>query len=185
MQDATPTTGPRVAPITDEECSEQVREFFAEIDGPGGRRGLSKFNVVRTLAHHPDLAARYMNLGVHVLRLSSLPPRLRELTVLRTACLFRADYEWTKHAEEARRLGVSEEEIEAIRVGSDSSVFSGLEKSALRAVEQLQKDTDIDDETWTVLAEHLDQPQLLDFLVTVGSYAMLAMVVNALRVDEE
>ncbi|MBO0728196.1 MAG: carboxymuconolactone decarboxylase family protein [Acidimicrobiaceae bacterium] len=179
------TTGPRIAPITDEECTDEVRAFFAEIDGPGGRRGLSKLNILRTLAHHPELARRYLNFGLHILRFSSLPPRLRELITMRTACLFRADYEWTKHAQEARRLGISEEEIDATRVGSDAPLWSDLDRSALRAVEQLKQDTDVDDETWKVLAEHLDQQQLLDFLFTVGCYAMLAMVLNGLRVEEE
>src|SRR5688572_21218860 len=45
----------------------------------------------------------------------SLPPRLRELVILRIAVLNRAPYEFDAHVAHAKKAGLSDREIEAIR----------------------------------------------------------------------
>ncbi len=176
----------RIAPITpEEEASDKVRAYFAAMEGPGGRKGGTKLNLVLTLANYPELATRYHQFGMHVINFTSLPPRLMEIVTCRTAWLYRSDYEWTKHTAKARKLGVTEAEIEAISHGHYAGIFSPLETHALNATDQLHANTAINDATWTGLAQGLDEKQLLDLLFTVGSYAMLAMVLNGVRVQNE
>jgi alkylhydroperoxidase family enzyme len=146
---------------------------------------MSRLNIIRTLAHHPDLAIPYLNFGMRILRFSSLPPRLRVIATLRTAWLYHCGYEWKEHVSHAPRAGITEEEVEAAKVGSSDPLWTDLERTVLRAVEQLRDETTIDDETWAALSAEFDQRQLLDFLFTVGNYAMLAMVVNSARVELE
>ena len=186
MADRTsPVTTPRIPPTTAGQWPDEVRESFARVEVPGGQLDFSKLNVTLTLAHHPELAIPYLNFGMHILRGSTLSERVREIATLRTAWLYRSDYQWQKHAQAAQRIGMTPEEIEAIKAGADSPVWSQFERHLLRAVDQLRNHTAIDDETWNGLGEHLDRRQLLDFLFTVGSYAMLAMVLNAVRVQLE
>jgi alkylhydroperoxidase family enzyme len=180
-------TGPaRLRTITPaEEENDQVRQYFAAMEGPGGRKGGTRLNLVRTLARYPELAMRYNSFGMHVLNGSLLAPRLREVVTCRTAWLYRSDYEWTKHAARAKTLGITDAEIEAIRSGRYDGAFSPLERHALAAADQLQASTSIDDKTWAGLAAELDDKQLLDLLFLVGSYAMLAMVLNGARIQNE
>jgi 4-carboxymuconolactone decarboxylase len=180
-----PVTTPRIPPITPSQWTDEVKEFFAEREGAGVQPGISKLNITLTLAHHPDLALPYLQFGMHILNRSTLSGRVREIATLRTAWLYRSDYEWDKHAQGAKNIGMTAEEIEAIKAGADDPVWSKFERYVLRAVDQLRNDVAIDDETWNGLAEHLDRRQLLDFLFTVGSYAMLAMVLNGIRVQLE
>jgi 4-carboxymuconolactone decarboxylase len=180
-----PLTTPRIPPITPSEWTDQVREFFAQREGAGSQPGLSKLNITLTLAHHPDLAIPYLKFGMHILNRSTLSGRVREIATLRTAWLYHSEYEWDKHAQAAKNIGMTAEELEAIKTGADAPVWSKFERHLLRAVDELRNDVAIDDETWNGLAEQLDRRQLLDFLFTVGSYAMLAMVLNGIRVQLE
>jgi 4-carboxymuconolactone decarboxylase len=176
---------PRIVPTTPSQWSDEVKEFFAQREAAGAQPNFARLNVTLTLAHHPDLAIPYLQFGMHILNGSTLPARVREIATLRTAWLYRSDYQWTKHAQGAQRIGMTAEEIEAIKAGADSPLWSKFEADLLSAVDQLRDDTAVDDETWNGLAGHLDRRQLLDFLFTVGSYAMLAMVLNAIGVQLE
>lgn len=175
----------RIAPLIPSEWTERVRDVFEAAEGPPARETGSKLNIVRTLARHPDLAIKYLQFGMYMLRSTSLPWRIRELATLRTAWLCNSEYEWTKHVQNALGEGMSAEEIEAIKAGSDASVWSDIDRDVLSAVDQLHTNTAIEDRTWSGLARHMDERQLLDFLFIVGSYVMLAMVLNGLRVELE
>ena len=176
----------RIATITPEQENDpKVREYFAAMEGPGGRAGGTKLNLVLTLARYPELAIRYHGFGMQFINFSSLPNRLAEIVTVRAAWLYRSDYEWTKHVAKAKRFGVTDAEIETIRDGSFGGTLSKLERHALRATDQLHAHTAIDDATWAALAAELSEKQLLDLLFTVGSYAMLAMVLNGARIQNE
>ena len=81
-----------------------------------GRRGSVPANVLVWLKN-PDLAARAQKLGELIRYDTSMPPRLSELAILVVAKHWRTPYEWAVHAVEARKAGVNEAVIEAIRVG--------------------------------------------------------------------
>lgn len=179
-----PESPPRIEPLPPEQATGAAREFFDFIESPEGLPGASAFNVVRTLAQHPELARRYLNFGLHIRRFSTLPVRLRELATLRTAWLYEATYEWERHVLSALRgQHVTKDEVEALKAGPDSPVWTPFERDMLRAVDQLRSETRIGDGLWSSLSSQFDDRQMLDFVFTVGSYAMLAMVLNAVRVQ--
>jgi alkylhydroperoxidase family enzyme len=176
--------GPRIEPIAAGDETERVRAFFAHVEG-SGLPGLASLNIVRTLARHTDLATPYFDFGQHILRGSSLPPRVQVLATLRTAWLYDCDYEWRAHARFARHIGMTAEEVEAVRLGADASEWSETERAVIHAVDELRSDTTVTDATWDSLAESFTVEQLLDLLFTVGHYAMMALVLNALRVPPD
>ena len=176
---------PRIAAVEPADYPEKLKDFLSGLTASGLPPAIGQLNVVRTLANHPDLAVAYMSFGTYVLGRSSLPDRVRELTTLRTAWLCNSHYEWDHHARRARLAGMTDAEIDGTRVGSDSPVWSGLDRDVLTAVEQLHQDTSIGDDVWGRLSRHLDQRQLLDLLFAVGCYVTLAMALNGLRVAQE
>jgi 4-carboxymuconolactone decarboxylase len=185
MMSFSPHANPRIQPLSATDQAASAESVYAKIEGPGGRQGGSQLNITRTLAHHPDLARSYLEFGLHVLNGSTLPERVKEIATLRTAWLYDSEYEWTKHAVRAERIGMTREEIAATKMEAESAIWSEFEKAVVRAVDSLKRDTAIDDATWKVLARTLDHRQLLDFLFTVGNYAMLAMVLNGVGVELE
>ena len=55
----------------------------------------------------------------------------------------------------------------------------------IRATEELLASWTLGDDTWAALAEALDDRQLMDFVFTVGSYALFAMACNSFGILPE
>jgi alkylhydroperoxidase family enzyme len=140
-------------------------------------------NLLGTFARHPALTRAYNTFNGHVLFSSTLPPRLRELVVLRVAAVRDAAYEWAQHVVLATGEGITPDEIERVRTRPDAVEWSRLEASLLQAVDELVRDASIDDGTWAVLASELDDQQLMDFVFTVGAYDLLAMMMRSFGVQ--
>jgi 4-carboxymuconolactone decarboxylase len=167
---------PRLGPLSDSELDPEVRERFGDEE---------ILNIFRTLARHPKLLKRWLVFGNHVLGKSSLSARDREILILRIGWLCQAGYEWGQHVEIARRIGVSDEEIERIGVGPDAGQWDEREQALLRAVDELHADAFVSDDTWLRLSAHYEETQMLDILFTVGQYNMVSMVLNSLGVQPE
>jgi 4-carboxymuconolactone decarboxylase len=167
---------PRVQPLGDDQLDPEVRQRFGA--GP-------ILNIFRTLAHHPGLMKRWVVFGNHVLAKSTLPPRERELAILRIGWLCRCGYEWGQHVAIARSAGLGDEEIARIAKGPDAAGWSDLERWLLRATDELHADAFISDATWAALSAHYDVQQLLDLVFTVGQYNLVSMALNSFGVQPE
>jgi len=167
---------PRVPPLPVEQMDPEIRERLG--DGP-------VLNIFRTLANHPKLMKRWLVFGNHVLGHSTLPPRERELVILRIGWLCRSAYEWGQHVRIALGSGLSQAEIDRIPLGPDAPGWSGLERALLRATDELHADAFISDATWSALAAQLDTRQLMDLIFTVGQYNLVSMALNSLGVQPE
>ncbi len=166
---------PRLAPLSDAELPPEVRETFG--GGP-------ILNIFRTLAHHPKLMKRWLVFGNHVLAKSSLPPRERELVILRIGWLCRAGYEWGQHVQIGLAAGLSQAEIDRIPAGSKAEGWSELDRALLDASDELHADAFVSDATWERLAG-LDVQQRMDLVFTVGQYTLVCMALNTLGVQPE
>lgn len=137
-------------------------------------------NAIATFVNHPDLTRAYLTFSFYLLMRSTLPPRLRELAVLRVSDLTSCAYEWDEHVAIGKAAGLSTEDIAALQRGEAADDF---DRTVLTAVAELVEKTRISDETWTALGERLDKRQLMDFVFTIGGYHMLAMALNTFGVE--
>jgi AhpD family alkylhydroperoxidase len=137
------------------------------------------------MLHHPRLAGPFLTYNNVLLTKPALDPRARELMVLRVAWRTRSKYEWVQHVKLAPRWGITPEEIEAIALGADADMWTPLERDLLAATDQLLDRYRIDDDTWTRLAEHLDEAQLVEVVFVVGTYTCLAMAFNSFGLQLE
>jgi AhpD family alkylhydroperoxidase len=135
-----------------------------------------------TLARHPDLARAFLGFNRHLLFESTLPPRTRELLILRTAAICECAFERVQHEVIARREGLDDEAIARTTEGPDAAGWSAEDATLVRATDELLAGWTITEPTWEALAGTLDDRQLMDLVFTVGSYAMLAMAFNAFGV---
>src|SRR5687767_5349779 len=107
---------PRIELIT--EKSQIPAERHAEYDeivGVLGRVG-GPFGV---LMYSPGLAEMVCKTGAHVRLQSELTMVERELALLSTSREKDAAYEWASHAPTARKAGMREEAIEAMKTAAD------------------------------------------------------------------
>ena len=169
---------PRIAALSPDQWNEQAREIMQPMVDQG-----SDYNVFRTMVNHPGLARRWMVFANHVLGKSTLPERERELVIMRIGHLCRSGYEWDKHANISRFLGMSETEIESSKTGPESEGLSELDRLLLQATDELHGDAFITDETWNGLKQHLSDQQLMDQVFTVGQYNMVSMALNSFGVQ--
>ena len=114
-----------------------------------------------------------------------LSPRLREIAILRTGWLCRAEYEWGQHTVLARKAGVSDEEVARVKRGAEAEGWTELEAAVLRAADELYSGACITDETWAVLAAHLDERQLIEVPMLVGQYHIVSFTLNTLGIQRE
>jgi alkylhydroperoxidase family enzyme len=165
---------PRLAPVPDEGRTEaQVAMLASRPD----------YNIYKTLAHHPELYARWSGFGRFVLNGSSLPAREREIAMLRMGWLCQSEYEWAQHARIAKdSAGMTDEEIHRIAEGPDAAGWSDFERALLRMVDELRYEAMISDGTWAALRERYSDQQVMEALFTAGQYQLVSMALNSLGV---
>ena len=177
----TPRPGPRIPPLPEACWDDAVR---AALDrGSSSLRVAKTPNVVGTLLHHPDLAGRFLAYNGLFVTDSTIDVRLRELLILTVARAARSPYEWLQHVRTAERYGVGPEDIGAIAAGARLDSWSPAEVAAVDAAAQLLDGYSVDDATWSRLMTHFDYRQVVEIVFAVGTYACLAMSVNAFRVQ--
>ena len=168
-----PTT-PRIAPLPDDERSPDVRALL-------GASMLGEANIFTTLVRAPGLYRKWLPFGGKLLN-GKLPARERELAILRTGWNCRAEYEWAQHVRIGRDAGLSDDEIGRVATLGPSG-FVGLDQLVLAASDELHADWCVTDATWEGLAAHLDDQQLIELVMLVGHYHMVAMTLNSLGVQ--
>lgn len=173
---------PRIAPLGPEQYGEKEVSIVNEIRRRVGATPLDELpEYFATMIRHPKLMQRQIELSLELLR-GVLPPRDREIVILRVAWLNQAPYEWGEHVEAAKRMaGLTSEEIERITLGAETVGWSSHERSLLNAVDELTDDAMISDGTWSVLAHTYDEKQLIELLVLVGVYQGVAYLQNSAR----
>jgi 4-carboxymuconolactone decarboxylase len=174
-------TKPRLEPLAEEKWDDETREMLERLKVDG-----RVFNIFRTLAAHPKLLRKWLVFGNHILNKSTLPPRERELLILRVGWLCRAEYEWGQHVVIGKRAGLTDDEIDRVKKGPDAPGWSEFDATLLRAVDELREQAFISDAVWDALAATYDTRQLLDLIFTVGQYNLVSMALNTLgvRLDE-
>jgi len=173
-------TQARIPALTPEQWNDKAREIMQPFVESG-----QDYNVFRTMMNHPDLARRWMVFATHILRQSSLPERERELVILRIGHRCNSGYEWHKHADISRYLGMTEAEIDSSRTGPDTPGLTPLDRLLLLATDELHTDAFISDATWQGLCEHYSTEQLMDLVFTVGQYNMVSMALNSFGVQQD
>jgi len=182
---------PRLAPIPPEEWGEDARAALA---GAYSENVVARLlstepgstpmpNALSTLMHHPALAGPFLAYNNVLLQTPTLDPRARELIVLRVAWRTRSRYEWVQHLRLAPRVGITPDEIAAIADGSGGDVWTPLEADLLAATDQLIDGYRVEDDTWSRLAEKLDERQLVELVFVVGTYTALAMAFRSFGVQ--
>src|ERR1700761_4877997 len=179
MNDIVRPSSPRIHPLPRGERDAESRVL---IDSIGSS---ATDNTFDTLIRHPNLLRQWMPFTVALAVTGVLPPRLRELAILRTGWLCRAEYEWGQHVVLARRVGTSIGEIAGVKIGPEVEGWTELEPAVLRAVDELPSDACVTDNTWAVLAAHLDERQLIEVPKLVGQYPIVSFTLTTLGIQRE
>ncbi|MFF5257443.1 carboxymuconolactone decarboxylase family protein [Actinomadura viridis] len=167
---------PRIAPLPEAEWSETLT-MVTTVTGP--------LNIFTTLGRHPELFEAWIGFGSMLLLKGTLSGRVRELAILRTAHLRSCAYEWEHHHRLALDAGLSEVEIAALRLDLADHPWDGRDRAVLQAADELHARGTLGDGAWAALAAHFGERELIELVMLIGHYHMVAFALNALRVRPE
>ena len=171
---------PRIPPLPPEERDEQHAELLGQASVPGSEA----MHIFSTLVRHPGLFRKWLPFGGKLMA-GKLPPRDRELLILRTGWNCTSEYEWGQHVLIARQVGVADDEIERVKAGPDAPGWDPFDATLLRAADELHHEHRVADATWGALAARYDERQLVEVPMLVGHYHLVAFTLNTLGVERE
>lgn len=167
---------------TREDLPPEQQPIFDEIAAAYSGEMVGPFRV---LLHSPEVARRICHTGAYLRLESALPADVKELGVLTTAREFDCQYEWEVHEPVARRAGVREETITAIRDHKAPQDLTPEEAVVVKYVQELLRNHRVSESTFQAALERFGTLQLTDLTATIGQYSMLACALNAFDVQPD
>src|SRR6185312_9067263 len=170
-------TTPRISVLEPAEMTPAARKIFDPTDS-----GREIIPLYRTYAHHPRLAAPRQLQSFHINSKTTLSMREKEMTLVRITYLNGGDYPWAEHVINARKVGVTDDEIRRLST-PHSTGWNAKEAALVRAIDEIYAADKISDETWKALTPNYSDSQILDLLVAAAGYRMTAMSSNSFGVQ--
>ncbi|MEU8800649.1 hypothetical protein [Spirillospora sp. NPDC048819] len=169
----------RLPIIAPDEMSERQREIAERI---AGRRGAVR-GPYRVWLQSPELCERVEALGAFVRFESSLPLRLRELSLLMAARHWDAQYSWNAHVDKTVEAGIPAEAVQAIAERREPEFDRDEDAAFYRFCHELLEEHFVSEETFRAAHGHFGSQGLVDAVGSLGNFSMLGMCLNAFQVD--
>ncbi len=169
----------RLKPITGK--NDVTAEHHAIVDSIVESRGAVQ-GPFTMLLHCPPLAERVMRLGAYVRFEGKLDHRVRVLAAMTVAREFDAVYIWGAQTGQARKQGVAEATIAAIRE-KHSRRLPPEDAQIVNFTRELIRKHRIAAASVEALRQRFGDEQLIELTGTIGYYSMLAMTANACELE--
>ena len=166
--------------ISLDQMNVKQKKVFEEITS--GPRGSVRGPFI-PLLNSPELADKVQKLGQFVRYECSIPWKLREIAILVTAYHWKAQYEWFAHDAEARRAGVSESIIEAIRIGERPDFRSSDEEEIYDFCNELYETKGVSDPTFEKIIKRHGLQGATDLSGLLGHYNLIAITLNIFDIE--
>jgi alkylhydroperoxidase family enzyme len=171
---------PRIAPA-EPPYTPAIAEALERIMPPG----MAPLVLFRTMAKSPRVFAKMFAGGL--LDKGPLSLRQREVVIDRTTARLGCEYEWGVHiALFAGRAGFDAAQTAATVHGTaDGDGWTEDEKALLALVDDLVDRHTLSDATWSQLATHFDEAQILEAIALAGYYHTISFLCNGLALPLE
>jgi len=174
-QSTSPTN--RFPALTEDTMTDAQREMVADIKGfsLNGLRG--PYNM---MLRSPEAAKRFQHLGKYIRFETGIDERLIELAVLIHARVWSDQYEWYLHAPRALEAGLSEDKVEALRLGQVPEGMSEDESVIFAYVLELEVTHKVSDDTFARALSLLGEQVVTDLVFMMGQYTTISMILAVL-----
>jgi 4-carboxymuconolactone decarboxylase len=169
----------RLTPITSKQ--QVAAKDQAIVDGIVASRGALQGPFTMFL-HCPELAGRLAHLGAFVRFEGSLDMRVRVLAAMTVARELDAVYVWGAQTGQARKLGVPETTIAAVR-DKHSRGLPPEDAQIVDFTRTLLRQHRVDDATVKALRARFGDDGFIQLTGAIGYYSMLSMTVNACELE--
>ncbi|MFT4210598.1 MAG: carboxymuconolactone decarboxylase family protein [Microbacterium sp.] len=169
----------RIAKIAPEEMTPRQKEVADRIAGGRGRLG-APFQV---WLQSPELCDRVEQLGAYLRWDSSLPLRLRELSLLIAARYVDAQYSWNAHVDVAVREGISPEAVDQLARHERPILEPEEDQVFFDFCDQVLREHFVSQELFDAMVAHFGEVGVVDTIASLGNFTMLGMLLNSFEVD--
>jgi len=147
---------------------------------------MADLSVFQVLLRHPALAGALHEPLSLLLWRGTLDARLRELVIMRIGWATGSVYEWTQDWWVARGLGVSAEDLLAVRAWREYPGFGPAERAVLAATDEVLDGGAVTAETWAECEQHVGGPEhLLELIAAIGNWRMFSTLLRSLAIPLE
>ena len=192
LLDRSQPTMTRLSLLRPHELDTRQRALYEAITGGRRKSGHQHFSLrnddgslagpFNALLHAPVVGARLSSLGEAIRFDTGLEDREREIAILAVAASRHASYEWYAHERVGRACGLTDEEIEGLRRGKGDMLHSGREALVGLVAATLASGQPLDDALYGRLVDELGDAGVVELVILVGYYVMLATVLEAFAV---
>ena len=172
---------PRINLVEKEHAHPTFREIYERQE----ERGFPVLNIVKLLAHCPEIGNSYQRFAGSILRGENVPAKLRELATLRVGYLAQAEYEFIHHTPLGLRAGLSQKQIDDIGNWPDSPEFDETERTVLRYTDEVARDNAVTDETFAGLKGLFSEHDIVELTLVIGYFVMLCRILVAFQIELE
>jgi 4-carboxymuconolactone decarboxylase len=167
---------PLVVPGTRPELADVERDIVAE------RGRISP--LYQALLNSPPIASGWEKLLTAVRNRTGIPGHLRELVILRVAVVNRAAFEFEAHVGPARKAGLAQEKIDAVRAWQPGTqgIFDADEALVLELADAMTRAIEVPDALMAKVQARFDPRGVVEIVTTVAAYNMVSRFLVALAI---
>ena len=171
----------RLPVVTSEMVPEEFREAFAEVTAPAGGSitgGPGSFTI-----NSPEMAKRRNHLTSYLRYETQFPKRVQELAILTTARAMDCQYVWNAHAPAARKEGVADVLVDAIRDRRPLPDMAPDEEAIVNYGNEFFKNHKVSQATFDKALEQFGAQHLVELTALMGHYAQTSFFLNAFEAE--
>lgn len=171
--------------IKQDDLDPKQREAWDQITG-GNRGALERmltpegglYGPFNAMLYNPRLGKDVARLGASLRFRGQLSDRIRELGILIVGAHWKADFEFWAHKNIGLDVGLSEEEIEAVRIGAPVPLSDAAELAAVDLARELLANGKVSNTVYREAANALGDAGLVELVYLVGYYCLISLSLN-------
>lgn len=171
----------RTPVVTRDMVPEQFREAFDELTANSG--GTITGGPASITINSPEMSRRRSHTTAYLRFDSTFPKRIQELAILTTARAMDCQYVWNAHAPAARREGVSDALVDALREKRPLPSMAADETAIVNYGTEFFKTHQVSPETFKAALDQFGAQHLVELTALMGNYAQTAFFLNAFAVE--
>ena len=168
------------APARDQVPAEFRNAYDQAIAQIGGQLEAGPWPVV---INSPELALRRINLADYLRKETTFSKKIQELAILIAVRAMDCQYAWNAHAATARREGLADGIVDAIRDRTPLPAMSPEEEALFNYGSEFYTTHKVSQATFQKALDQFGAQQLVELTSLMGHYAQTSFILNAFEVN--
>jgi 4-carboxymuconolactone decarboxylase len=171
----------RLPTATRESVPESQRAIFDEI--VQGLGSIPRHGPGSVMVHVPKAHRWASGLNRYLREESSLPKKIQELAMLVTARELDCQHIWNAHAASARKAGVANEIVDALRERKELPGLAADEAAEVHYGREFFRTHRVSRGAFQAALEQFGRQGVVELSLIMGNYSLLALLINSFDTD--